>query len=159
MGLDKCIITHIQHYEIIQRIFIVLKVFCAPPTHLPNCPPTPAGPNFFSFSLCVRAVASVMSNSLRPYGPWPAKLLCPWDSPGKNTGVGCHFLLLILSVALPFFRMSYSWNHTAVAFLDWLLSLSNVHLSFLHVLLWLDNSFLLSTRNLRINCIISKSCL
>ena len=24
----------------------------------------------------------------------PAKLLCPWDSPGKNTGVGCHFILL-----------------------------------------------------------------
>ena len=24
---------------------------------------------------------------------WPARLLCPWDSPGKNTGVGCHSLL------------------------------------------------------------------
>ena len=23
----------------------------------------------------------------------PTRLLCPWDSPGKNTGVGCHFLL------------------------------------------------------------------
>ena len=31
-----------------------------------------------------------MSDSLRPHGPWPARLLCPWDSPGKNTGVGCH---------------------------------------------------------------------
>ena len=28
-----------------------------------------------------------------PYGLYPARLLCPWDSPGKNTGVGCHFLL------------------------------------------------------------------
>ena len=37
-------------------------------------------------------VASVVSDSLRPYGPWPARPLCPWDSPGKNTGVGCHFL-------------------------------------------------------------------
>ena len=27
------------------------------------------------------------------HGLWPARLLCPWDSPGKNTGVGCHFLL------------------------------------------------------------------
>ena len=26
-------------------------------------------------------------------GPWPASPLCPWDSPGKNTGVGCHVLL------------------------------------------------------------------
>ena len=37
-------------------------------------------------------VASVMSNSLQPHGLKPTKLLCPWDSPGKNTGVGCHFL-------------------------------------------------------------------
>ena len=28
-----------------------------------------------------------------PYGLWPARLLCPWNSPGKNTGVGCHALL------------------------------------------------------------------
>ena len=30
---------------------------------------------------------------LRPYGLQPARLLCPWDFPGKNTGVGCYFLL------------------------------------------------------------------
>ena len=36
---------------------------------------------------------SVMSSSLRPHGLYPARLLCPWDFPGKNTGVGCHFLL------------------------------------------------------------------
>ena len=36
---------------------------------------------------------SVMSDSLRPFGLQPARLLCPWDSPGKNTGVGCHALL------------------------------------------------------------------
>ena len=34
-----------------------------------------------------------MSNPLWPYGLQPTRLLCPWDSPGKNTGVGCHFLL------------------------------------------------------------------
>ena len=39
--------------------------------------------------------ASIMSNSLWPCGPWPARLLCPWDSLGKNTGVGSHFLLQI----------------------------------------------------------------
>ena len=33
-----------------------------------------------------------MSNSLRPYGLQPTRLLCPWNFPGKNTGVGCHFL-------------------------------------------------------------------
>ena len=34
-----------------------------------------------------------MSDSLQPYGPLPARLLCLWDSPGKNGGVGCHVLL------------------------------------------------------------------
>ena len=36
---------------------------------------------------------SVMSDSLRPHGLKPTRLLCPWDSPGKSTGVGCHRLL------------------------------------------------------------------
>ena len=35
----------------------------------------------------------VMSDLLQPRGLQPTKLLCPWDSLGKNTGVGCHFLL------------------------------------------------------------------
>ena len=35
----------------------------------------------------------VMSDSLWPHGLWPARLLCPWNSPGKNTGMGCHSLL------------------------------------------------------------------
>ena len=49
----------------------------------------------FSFAFCVHAcqVASFMSDSLWPHGLQPARLLRPWDSPGKNTGVGCHALL------------------------------------------------------------------
>ena len=38
-------------------------------------------------------VCSVVSDSLQPRGLQPARLLCPWDAPGKNTGVGCHALL------------------------------------------------------------------
>ena len=34
-----------------------------------------------------------MSDSVRPHRQQPTRLPCPWDSPGKNTGVGCHFLL------------------------------------------------------------------
>ena len=34
-----------------------------------------------------------MSNSLQSHGLWPMRCLCPWDFPGKNTGVGCRFLL------------------------------------------------------------------
>ena len=36
---------------------------------------------------------SVVSDSLQPHGPQPTRLLCPWDFPGKSTGVGCHCLL------------------------------------------------------------------
>ena len=43
---------------------------------------------FIHLSTC-----SVMSDSLGPHGLYPIRFLHPWDSPGKNTGVGCHFLL------------------------------------------------------------------
>ena len=39
---------------------------------------------------------SVMSNSSRPHGLPPTRLLRPWGFPGKSTGVGCHCLLRIL---------------------------------------------------------------
>ena len=34
-------------------------------------------------------VASILFDSLQPYGVWPARLLCPRASPNKNVGVGC----------------------------------------------------------------------
>ena len=37
---------------------------------------------------------SAVSDSKRPHGLQPTRLLHPWDSPSKNTGVGCHCLLL-----------------------------------------------------------------
>ena len=42
---------------------------------------------------CVWVYASVVFISLWPSGPSPVRFLCPWDSPGKNIGVGCHALL------------------------------------------------------------------
>ena len=39
-----------------------------------------------------------MSNSVWPHRRQPIRLPCPWDSPGKNTGVGCHFLLQCVKV-------------------------------------------------------------
>jgi len=47
---------------------------------------------------CCSLVASVMSNSVRPHRRQPTRLPSPWDSPGKNTGVGCHFLLQCMKV-------------------------------------------------------------
>ena len=45
------------------------------------------------FMCCAVLSRSVVSDSLRPRRLQPARLLCPWDSPGRNTGVGCHALL------------------------------------------------------------------
>ena len=39
-----------------------------------------------------------MSDSVRPHRQQPTRLSRPWDSPGKNTGVGCHFLLQCMQV-------------------------------------------------------------
>ena len=39
-----------------------------------------------------------MSDSVRPHRRQPTRLPYPWDSPGKNTGVGCHFLLQCMNV-------------------------------------------------------------
>ena len=42
---------------------------------------------------CCCYVTSVVSVSVQPHRQQPTRLLCPWDSPGKKSGVGCHFLL------------------------------------------------------------------
>ena len=47
---------------------------------------------------CCCSVASVVSDSVRPHRWQPTRLPRPWDSPGKNTGVGCHFLLQCVKV-------------------------------------------------------------
>ena len=39
-----------------------------------------------------------MSDSVRPHRRQPTRLHHPWDSPGKNSGVGCHFLLQCMKV-------------------------------------------------------------
>ena len=57
-----------------------------PLSHLPLALSFP----LLSSPLCC-ARAQLLS-SIRPHGLEPARLLCPWDSPGKDAGVGCHFL-------------------------------------------------------------------
>ena len=50
----------------------------------------------FCMQVCMYAAAAAKllqsCPTLRPRGLQPTRLLHPWDSPGKNTGVGCHFL-------------------------------------------------------------------
>ena len=39
------------------------------------------------------SMCSVVFDSSQPHGLQSTRLLCPWNFPGKNTGVSCHFLL------------------------------------------------------------------
>ena len=84
---------------------------------------------------CVFVSCSVMFNSLRPYGLQPPKLLCPWNSPGKNIGLRGHFLLFLgifltqkSNLGLPHFRhilyhlSQYIFVFIACAFLVFLYS-------------------------------------
>ena len=49
------------------------------------------------YCCCCCYVASVVSDSVRPQRRQPTRLPRPWDSPGKNTGVGCHYNGILLS--------------------------------------------------------------
>ena len=71
-----------------------------------------------------RVSLSVVSDSLQCHGLWLTRLLCPWDSPGKNAGVGCHALLQgifptqELNPGLPYCRqILYSLSHRGVQLL------------------------------------------
>ena len=58
--------------------------------------PSQASENFCF--CCCYWVASVVSDSVRPHRRQPTRLHCRWGSPGKNTGVGCYFLLQCMKV-------------------------------------------------------------
>ena len=64
-----------------------------------------------SSNACLHA-KSLQSDSVRPHRWQPARLLCPWDSPGKNAGVGCRFLLQVPTVSFSLFleALKESWS-------------------------------------------------
>ena len=64
---------------------------------------------FFSWHESESVSCSVLSNSLRPHGLWPTSFLCPWNSPGKNTGV----------VAISFSRGSLQTQPQGKPFFSW----------------------------------------
>ena len=69
---------------------------CTCVTHAEPCLPPPSPSSWALLSWfgkeLYQCMSSVVSNSLWPHGLQPARLLCPWDSPGKKTGAGCHAL-------------------------------------------------------------------
>ena len=64
------------------------------------------------YCCCCCYVASVVSDFVRLHRRQPIRLPRPWDSPGKNTGVGCHFLLQCVKVkwSLQCMKVKVKWS-------------------------------------------------
>ena len=56
-----------------------------------------------------------MADSVQPHRQQSTRLRCPWDSPGKNTGVGCHFLLQCMKVK----SEKWKWSRSVVSDSAW----------------------------------------
>ena len=56
------------------------------------------GCSLHCYYCCCCWVTSIVSDSVQPHRRQPTRLPRPWDSPGKNTGVGCHVLLQCMKV-------------------------------------------------------------
>ena len=61
-----------------------------------------------------------MSDSLQPHGLQPTRLLCPWNFPGKNTGVVCHFHLQGIF-------LTQRWNLHLLCLLRWQADFSTIN--------------------------------
>ena len=86
---------------------ILFTSSCSPVPSTPSSPAVLSSPTCISSGrlflapccCCCRCqVASVVLNCVRPQRRQPTRLCCPWDSPGKNTGVGCHCFLQCMKV-------------------------------------------------------------
>ena len=90
---------HLASTSLVSRASLDFVTIVACNLLTPNPLPTlPFGNHKFVFYICAAAAAKSLQSclTLRPHGQQPTRLLCPWDSPGKNTGVGCHFFSHIL---------------------------------------------------------------
>ena len=81
---------------------------CPPGSHPWDSPGKHTGVGCHFLLQCMKVkgeseVAQSLSNSSRPHGLQPTRLLHPWDFPGKTTGVGCHCLLNCLTRPILYF--------------------------------------------------------
>ena len=65
--------------------------------------------------MCACSVNSVMSDSLQPYELEHARVLCPWDSLGKCTGMGCHAFLHGIFLTQESNLSSVHFSHSVVS--------------------------------------------
>ena len=84
--------TGVGCHFIHQGVFLTqgLNLHLLPLVHWPVSSSPLMPPLYLTNNDCV---CSVVSGSLWPYGRQPLRFLGLWDCPGKNTGVGCHFIL------------------------------------------------------------------
>ena len=85
--LGKCLFGSSAHFSINQVIFLYWVVWS---DYIVS---TVYRINPLVIIVVVVMLVAQSCLTLRPHGLYPARLLCPWDSPGKNTGMGCHSLL------------------------------------------------------------------
>ena len=92
---------------------------CPPPLYLPHLPACSFCHSMTFYCDCCCAAAQSLQScpTLRLHRRQPTRLLCPWDSPDKNTGVGCHFLLLLWALStLILLKSNVLYSHYRVSY-------------------------------------------
>ena len=87
---------------------------------------------------------SVVFNSLWPHGLGPTRVLCPWNFPGKNTRMGCHFLLQCVCVCTYYNMCVYVcllYMRNCILFWDKLCSPDSLDLTLFEFTVTPNNSF------------------
>ena len=103
--------------------------------------------NHFNQRTAAIATTSVVSDSVRPHRWQPTRLCHPWDSPGKNTGVGCHFLLQCMKVKS---KSEVTQSCLTLRYpMDWSLPGSSVHGIFQARVLEWNRNVIISIRGLK----------
>jgi len=83
-GCRAAVISSLCKFQNTSRSLVYIRIF----TQWRKCM------MMLELNVCVYVLSCLsLSHSLQPYVLQPARLFCPWDSPGKNTGVSCHALL------------------------------------------------------------------
>ena len=90
MFIFLCSFLLIKSFVCVQRVYVPLSMYIKP-----------------YIAALLLLLLSVTSDSVRPHRWQPTRLPRPWDSPGKNTGVGCHFLLQCMKVKVKVKSLSH----------------------------------------------------
>ena len=95
----KCLFSSLAHFLIGSFIFLEFSCMSCLYIFEINFLSVASFAIIFSHSTAAAAAKLLQScPTLRPQRQQPTRLPHPWDSPGKNTGVGCHFLLQCMKV-------------------------------------------------------------